>query len=66
MLFPRWAFPELLSLPEGKGGGYLIGKYPERLKALPVEDPFELMDADTPETLALLNRHYQEGYHHDP
>lgn len=52
--FPRWAFAELMSLPEGKGGGYLTKKYPERVLMLPVGDEAELMDVDTPEDLAFL------------
>lgn len=57
VLFPSWAFGELLSLPDGKGGNYLIRKYPESVRMLHVLDPFELMDADTPEDLeALLSR----------
>ena len=57
VLFPRWAFPELLTLPEGKGGGYLAKKYPERVRMVSVRDPYELKDADTPEELrALLAR----------
>ena len=54
ILFPKWAFPELLTLPEGKGGGFLAKKYPERVRTLPVRDKYELMDADTPETLQAL------------
>ena len=54
VLFPRWAFPELLRLPEGKGGGWVIKEHPECVEAFPVDDPYQLMDADTPETLAIL------------
>lgn len=54
VLFSGWAFPELLSLPEGAGGGAVIQKHPERVRLLPVRDDKELMDADTPEALRLL------------
>ena len=54
VLFPKWCFPELLSLPEGKGGGWVIKQYPHRVKGMAVADPYELMDADTPEKLAQL------------
>ncbi len=54
VLFPKWAFPELLSLPPGKGGGYIAKKYPERVRLLPVRDADELRDVDTPEDLAFL------------
>lgn len=57
VLFPRWALPELLSLPEGKGGSWLIRCHPEALRCLPLADPWELADADTPEELELLKNH---------
>ena len=49
--FPKSLYPELLALPEGKGGGMLIRKYPERVGTVPAEDACELMDVDTPEDL---------------
>ena len=55
VLFPKWAFSELLTLPEGKGGGFLARKYPERVRLHPVRDPYELMDVDTRETLRELS-----------
>ena len=57
-LFPQWCFPELRSLPEGKGGGVLAKKYPERVRYLTVADPGELMDVDTPEDLLRLQSAY--------
>lgn len=54
ILFPKWAFPELRALPQGKGGGVLAAKYPERVRVLPVRDKYELMDVDTRETLTEL------------
>ena len=57
VLFPKWTFAELLSLPEGKGGGWVMKNHPEAITELPIADPYELMDADTPETLALLEQH---------
>jgi molybdenum cofactor cytidylyltransferase len=57
VLFPSWAFPELLSLPAGKGGGHVAKKHPEQVRLLPVRDAFELMDADTPAALRLLAEH---------
>lgn len=56
VLFPAWTFPELKSLPEGKGGGVVIKKYPHAVCRIPVANPFELADADTPETLELLRQ----------
>lgn len=47
VLFPAWAFPELLSLPKDQGGGYIIKKYPQRVRMLPVRDFYELQDVDT-------------------
>lgn len=51
VVFPKWAFPELLCLPEGKGGGVLIRKYPQRIRTIRVGDALELKDIDTPEDL---------------
>lgn len=60
VLFPSWAFPELKSLPEGKGGGYLIKNHPHDVLRVFTANPFELADADTPESLELL-----KGLSHD-
>ena len=57
VLFPRWALPELQNLPEGKGGNWVIKNHPEKTAAMQIEDPYELMDADTPETLQFLLQH---------
>lgn len=57
VVFPRWAFTELLTLPEGKGGISIIKKHGEKCKSQPVLDPFELMDTDTPEVLETLQQH---------
>ena len=56
VLFPSWAFPELKSLPEGKGGSVVIKNHPHEIMHVSVPNPFELMDADTPETLELLQQ----------
>ena len=56
VLFPRWAFSELLALPEGKGGGFVAKKYPERVHLVPVRDQYELKDVDTPEDLTYLEK----------
>ena len=61
VLFPQWAFPELRMLPEGKGGGAVMQKHPDAIFLLPVSDPLELTDADTPDTLEQL-----KGVLHDP
>lgn len=60
VLFPAWAFPELLTLPEGKGGGVVIQKHIQEVCRVPISNPFELADADTPEMLTVL-----EGFCHD-
>ena len=54
VLFPSWAFPELKNLPEGRGGGVVIKKHPQEIFRVSVSNPFELADADTPETLEFL------------
>ncbi len=54
VLFPKWTFDALRHLPEGKGGGYVARLYPEQVRTLPVQNPYELMDADEPQTLEQL------------
>ena len=54
VIFPQWAFPQLLDLPEGKGGGVVIKKYPEHLHTVNVRDMYELKDVDSPEDLSEL------------
>ena len=56
VLFPSWAFPELRNLPEGKGGGFVIKNHPHEVLRVFTANPFELADADTPETLELLKQ----------
>ena len=56
VIFPKWSFPELWNLPEGKGGGVVIKKYPERLRTVSVRDGYELKDVDTPEDLVELRK----------
>ena len=56
VLFPAWTFPELKTLPEGKGGGWVMKQHPESVVTMAITDPHELMDADTPETLQLLQQ----------
>lgn len=54
VIFPKWSFPELLNLPEGKGGGVIMKKYPEKVSRMEIMNPWELVDADTPEILETL------------
>ena len=37
--------------------GVVMKKHPEKVSVLQVENPYELMDADTPETLQMLLQH---------
>lgn len=60
VLFPSWAFPELRNLPEGKGGGVVIKNHPHAVHRVSVADPFELADADTPNTLETLKELYHD------
>ncbi len=56
VIFPSWAFGELRNLPEGKGGGWVMKNHPESVLELEIGNPYELMDADTPETLGFLQQ----------
>lgn len=54
VIFPGWSFPELLTLPEGKGGGNVIKKHSESLRTVNVRDRYELKDVDNPGDLEEL------------
>ena len=60
VIFPAWAFPELKTLPEGKGGGVVIKAHPDKLRRIPVSESLELADADTPASLAFLQEKMKE------
>ena len=55
VLFPRWAYPELMTLPEGKGGNVVIKNHPEQICFVPARAAWELMDVDCPEDLEALS-----------
>lgn len=54
VLFPAWVFPELLALPEGKGGGVAAGKHRELVRTVSARSQWELKDVDCLEDLELL------------
>ena len=54
VLFPAWVFPELLALPEGKGGGFAAGKHRELVRTVSARSQWELKDVDCLEDLELL------------
>ena len=54
VLFSNGFFPELLTLPEGKGGSVLLHKYPTLVHTACIAQPEELADTDTPAALAQL------------
>lgn len=49
--FPKWSFPELLTLPEGKGGNAVVKAHIEKVKMVQVIEPEELEDVDTIEDM---------------
>lgn len=54
VLFPKEMFPELLTLPERKGGSFVIKKHPEQVGKVLVRDKNELIDIDSPKDLEFL------------
>ena len=54
VLFPALVFPELLALPEGKGGGFAAGKHRELVRTVSARSQWELKDVDCLEDLELL------------
>ncbi len=58
VFFPKWTFPELLSLSKGKGGGRVAENHSDQVRWMRISDPLELMDADTPEELERLKQRW--------
>lgn len=54
VLFPAWAFGELMQLPQGQGGGAVIRRYPHRVGLVPAGRAEELADVDRPRDLEIL------------
>lgn len=61
VLFPARSFEQLMHLPNRRGGGYLLEKYPDRVRCMNVENAWELVDADTPDTLRELCKEMRKG-----
>ena len=55
VLFPRWAFPQLRALPQGKGGSVILQKNPGRVRLVPAREECELWDVDSPDDLKLVS-----------
>ena len=60
VLFGSGFFPELLALPEGKGGNVLLRKYPAQVHTVYTAHREELSDTDTPAALAQLEAFFQQ------
>ncbi len=56
VVFPKLTYNELLQLPVGKGGGYVIKQAPDLVQYLPIENSYELMDIDTKEDFIRLQK----------
>ena len=57
VLFSNSFFEELLTLPKGKGGNFVIRNHPEAVHLISTLSPYELMDVDTTEDLKFLLDH---------
>ena len=55
VIFPKITYDELLHLPDGKGGGYVIQQHPAYVQYLPISNSDELEDIDTHEDLLRLS-----------
>lgn len=55
VLFPRWAFPQLRTLPQGKGGSIILQKNPGQVRLVSARERWELWDVDSPEDLERLS-----------
>lgn len=57
VIFPECYYNELLTLPQGKGGGFIAKKHPAQVVLVPAQDEYELYDIDTPDDLIRLSRY---------
>lgn len=57
VIFPACYYNELLTLPQGKGGGFIAKKHPAQVVLVPAQDEYELYDIDTPNDLIRLSRY---------
>lgn len=57
VIFPACYYNELLTLPQGKGGGFIAKKHPAQVILVPAQDEYELYDIDTPDDLIRLSRY---------
>ena len=60
VVFPGWTFDQLRTLPEGKGGGFVIKQYPNEVRLVQVQDEFELYDVDEPCDIDMLLKKRRE------
>lgn len=54
VLFPSWTFEALGRLPQGKGGGAVIRRYPDRVGLVSARSQWELADVDCPGDLEAM------------
>lgn len=55
VFFPRWAFPQLRALPQGKGGSVILQKNPGQVRLVPARRECELWDVDSLDDLKLVS-----------
>ena len=54
--FPKIYFSELLNLPEGKGGNFIVKENPTNVHNVEVNDEYELLDVDTVSDLEAIKK----------
>ena len=57
VIFPACYYNELLTLLQGKGGGFIAKKHPAQVVLVPAQDEYELFDIDTPDDLIRLSQY---------
>lgn len=62
VIFPQWTFEDLLHLPEGNSGSYVMKQHPDSIIYLPITDSYQLEDIDTPEDFMRLQKKVRSFY----
>lgn len=56
VIFSRRFFAELMELPDGRGGAYVIEQHRAEVQLVEALEAYELWDVDTPEDLEMLEQ----------
>lgn len=57
VIFPRWAYDSLCTLPQGKGGNVVVKANLDKVSYVTAQNVYETVDIDTKEDLQMLSQY---------